>query len=78
MFDSKQLENDRIMYAYSITREDRLRLVLRLHGEDFALLTGMDSKVISITLVLPDGDETRSASARGCKPECCLITLYST
>jgi hypothetical protein len=68
VFDSKHLEDHRVMGDYSITGEDRLHLAMRLHDgvhhetmtrEAFAPLADMDSTKISIALLLPGGAETR-------------------
>lgn len=68
IFDSRHLEDQRVMGDYSITGEDRLHLVMRLHDgvhheimarEVFAPLADMDSTEISITLLLPGGAETQ-------------------
>jgi hypothetical protein len=67
-FDSKRLEDNRAMGNYSITGEDRLHLVMRLHDgmhhetmarEAFAPLVDMDSTNISVTLLLPGGAESQ-------------------
>jgi hypothetical protein len=67
-FDSKHLEDDGVMGDYSIAGEERLHLLMRLHdgmhhgtmaGEPFASLADMDSKEISVILLLPGGVETQ-------------------
>jgi large subunit ribosomal protein L40e len=68
IFAGKKLEDDRTMADYGIKKETRIDLVLRLRGgmyhetsarEGFLRFADDDSTEISITLLLPDGDETK-------------------